>query len=110
MGHRYEDLAAAVGANGPFASEGDDVRDLLDGLKAHESLRADLAHGVSCVALKQHGEWIAIFRRTSVRKKELERTEQNYRQADADQPLKALRSQTARLCTAIKILRQKLGV
>jgi hypothetical protein len=109
MGHRYCDLALAVAPDGPFAEDGNEVCRLLIVFREYDVLRADLAHGVSSVALTQDGQWIAIFQRISVRRNEMERSERVYRQQDATEQLKALKTASSRLCAGLQTLRKTVS-
>lgn len=108
-GHRYLDLAMLLGPSGAFEGKSPEACKLLEAFRDQEGLRSDLAHGVASIALQQNGKWIAIFRRTSIRKNVPECTEQVYRQAAAEQRLKELKDLPGRLCTTLQTLRKALG-
>jgi len=108
VGQRLEDLATAIGPEGPFRAQGGVAFKALEEFRTLESLRALVGHGVSKVALDRNGKWVAIIRHLAIRKKAEERSVQIFEQVEAEQVLADLRKKTRKLCNELERLRQGL--
>lgn len=68
IGQRFEDIAEAIGSNGPFA---DACRGAAETLahyrKHHETFRTQLCHGHIAVSVRPDGDWLLILRTVSIR-------------------------------------------
>jgi len=62
VGQRYEVLAAAIAAGGPFAAQAGGVASVLERFRAHHDLRNMLAHGVGRVTLDRSGRWTVVLK------------------------------------------------
>ena len=69
VGQRYDALATILAARGDT-----DALGALRALRAHDSLRTALAHGVAKVTLDRNGEWLAVFTVIAFRSRRTERT------------------------------------
>lgn len=69
VGQRYDALATILTAHGD-----QDTREALKALRAHDSLRTALTHGVAKVTLDRNGEWLAVFTVIAFRSRRAERS------------------------------------
>lgn len=73
IGQRFQDLADALDASGPFAAEGVIAASCLAALRIHEPLRTVLGHGVFRIALDRRDRWVVIAKVVTFRAKGAER-------------------------------------
>lgn len=74
IGQRFEDLAAAIGPEGPFSAKGHAAFAKLTHYREHqESFRALLCHGAIKVAVDQSCDWLLVIRSLSIRSRQSER-------------------------------------
>jgi hypothetical protein len=106
IGQRLEDLAQAIGPEGAFAAEGGAAYAALVRFRAHEGLRAHLAHDVARIALERNGTWVIIFRYLSIRSRSPERGTVAFEQADAAEIALELKRKTQQLDAALGNLRR----
>ncbi|HZF44636.1 MAG TPA: hypothetical protein VEZ48_14640 [Sphingomonadaceae bacterium] len=85
VGQKFETLAAAIGPEGPFASEGQVVANTLAGFRTYDHLRAFLCHGDGKIALDQRGAWLLVMRLPTFGSKLPERTFYVAFQKEADE-------------------------
>lgn len=67
LGERFDALASAVSANGPFALKCTHTTPALSRFRKHAPLRNMLCHAVANVTLDQKGQWTLIFRLAALR-------------------------------------------
>lgn len=68
IGQRFEDLAEAIGSNGPFADAGRiAAKTLAHYREHHEAFRTQLCHGHIAVSVGQNGQWLLVLRTLSIR-------------------------------------------
>ena len=106
VGQRFEALAAAVGADGPFTAEGKTVAKALAKFREQESLRVLLCHGVAKVALDQKGRWLLVLRLLALRSKQPQRTVLVVEQEEAETILDDLIRAGQRLSAPLGNLRR----
>lgn len=109
VGQRFEDLASAIGANGPFAAEGGKAALSLLAFRAHEALRPVLCHGTAKIALDRNGRWLILMKVLSFRGRKAERSSLALDQRDAAAKLAELDARTRHLVSALRSLRTRIG-
>ena len=108
IGQRFEDLASAIDADGPFGKEGNAAAKALAEFREREPLRTHLAHGVAKVSLERNGRWVAVFRQTSIRARVADVRTLVMEEIEAEALLKQLRQSTQKLCSCLDNMRRLL--
>lgn len=68
IGQRFEDLAQAIGSNGPFAKVGSvAAKSLTHYREQHETFRTQLCHGHITVSVGPNSHWLLVLRTLSIR-------------------------------------------
>jgi hypothetical protein len=107
IGQRFEDLAAAIGPEGPFAKAGKAAHSELALYRSrHETFRTVLCHGVVQVTLTAGGDWVLIIRSLTIRGKQAEKNAIVLAQAEAQAKLAALKHNGTRLTSLLGQLRK----
>ena len=76
IGQRLEDLAEAIGPDGPFADAGKSASTCLaEYRERHEAFRRQLCHGLVVVTVAQNGHWMMVLRTLSIRARQGEERE-----------------------------------
>ena len=110
IGQRFEDLAAAIGADGPFADKGKAAHAELSQYRAsHEAFRALLCHGVAKVSVDHSGQWILLIRSLSIRARQAERGTLVMEQGEANTVLAKLKRDGQNLASVLGQLRKKVS-
>ena len=75
IGQRLEDLAAAIGPDGPFANVGRTVAaTLLSFRERHEAFRTLLCHSQMTLSVEVSGKWVVVARSLIIRGSRAEQT------------------------------------
>lgn len=74
VGQRFEALAAAIGPEGPFASDGAQAFAALQAFREHDIVRAPLCHGLGKITVDQSGRWTLVVRMTAFKSRRAERS------------------------------------
>ena len=109
IGQRFEDLNSAIGAGGPFATEGNKAAQALHAFREHEALRPILCHGTAKVALDRHGQWLVLMKVLSFSGRKAERASLALDQREAVAKLAELKARTQQLVSALQSLRTRIG-
>lgn len=109
VGQRFEDLAIAIGADGPFAKEGSRAREELAAFLQHETLRTFLCHGIAKVAVDRHGHWIVIFKVLAFRGRAEERSSMALEKREAEAALDDLKAASQKLTSRLQSLRARIS-
>jgi hypothetical protein len=109
IGQRFEDLNVAIGADGPFATEGSKVALALATFREHEALRPILCHGIFKVALDRHGQWLVLMKVLSFRGRKADRSSLALDQREGAATLAELKARTQQLVSALQSLRARIG-
>jgi hypothetical protein len=109
IGQRFEDLAAAVGANGPFGAEGSSTARALSAFREHEALRPFLGHGLVKIALDRHNQWVILIKLLSFRGGKAIRSSLALDQREGAALLTELKARTEALASALHSLRARVG-
>jgi hypothetical protein len=92
IGPRFQDLADALDASGPFSAEGAVAASCLAAFRVYEPLRTVLGHGVFRIAIDRRDRWVVIAKVVTFRTKGAERTLQVFEQDDAERMAAEVRS------------------
>lgn len=107
IGQRFEDLAAAIGAEGPFATQGQAASAGLARYRhEQEAFRALLCHGAVKILVDQGGHWTLVIRSLSIRSRQAERGLVVIDEADARARLVTLKSEAQKLASLLGQLRR----
>ncbi len=109
IGQRFDDLAAAIGPQGPFAGEGGPAVAPLAAFRRHDNTRAAICHGVARVSLDRQGRWVIVMKLIALRTGSAERTSLALDQKDAEHLLSEVEADGQRLRMALVNLRARLG-
>ena len=109
IGQRLEDLAIAVGADGPFEAEGAGAAQALSGFREHEALRPFLGHGLVKIALDRHDQWVIQIKLLSFRSGKAGRSSLALDQREGAALLGELKAGTQALASALQSLRARLS-
>jgi len=104
IGQRYEDLANALSADGPFENEGKKVLEALRAIRELDATRAMLCHGASEVTLDSLGGWTAVFRHFTFGAGASVEEVRVVTQSEATALQKELRQKVKRLCSQLSTL------
>ncbi|WP_373475951.1 hypothetical protein [Sphingorhabdus sp.] len=110
IGHRFEDISAATGPDGPFAEEGKAAHKAIENYRRHEAFRTLLCHGVAQVTVTRGGAWLLIIRSLSIRPRQAEETTAIFEKSVAEEKLVQLKSDGQKLASNLGQLRKKLQV
>jgi hypothetical protein len=106
MGQRLDSLSAALAELKIPAEKSARITDALNRYRSgYEQLRPLLCHGISKVTLDRSGNWVAIFRLLSIRKKQADRAERAFEQQEAGQVIDDLQRLVQRLEAVLADLR-----
>ena len=108
IGQRLDDLATAIGANGPFCNLGQNAASALVDFRQHENLRPFISHGTTRVATDRHGQWVVVLKLVSFRRRDAQWDETIFDQRQAEAALAELKSSTKKLGSALQSLRARL--
>lgn len=99
IGQRFEDLAKAIGPDGPFGDLGKKsaAKALSDYRERHEAFRTHLCHGLVSVAVMQNGQWTLVLRTLSIKGRHAQEGEIVIDKAAATSRLAQLRRDRKRL-------------
>lgn len=110
IGQRFEDLAAAVGPDGPFAESGKNaLLELSQYRERHEAFRSLLCHAVVKVSIDHSGQWILLVRSLAIRARQAERNTQVFEQPEASAKLAALKRDGQKLASILGQLRKAVN-
>lgn len=108
IGQRLDDLAVAIGAEGPFAEAGKAAAKSLEKWREHEAFRASLCHGVVQVTMTRGGGWLLAIRNLTIRARQAETKIVVIEKAEAEAKLKQLARDGQKLASVLGQLRQKV--
>lgn len=109
IGHRFEDLAEAIGPDGPFADAGGAAYlGLLQYREHQEVFRALLCHGAIKVTVDPHGQWTLVIRSISIKARQAQRETVVIEQTEALARLASLKREGQRLASTLGQLRKSL--
>ena len=97
VGQRFEALAAAIGPEGPFASEGAQAFAALRTFREHDVVRAPLCHGLGKITVDQSGRWTLVVRMTSFKARRAERSTFVWEEDEAKRVADRIHSDAQRL-------------
>lgn len=110
IGQRFEDLAAAIGPDGPFAEQGKAAYPALARYRERQEVfRALLCHGAIKVLVDQSGQWTLIIRSLSIRSRHPERGVVVLDQPEAGMRLASLKSEGQKLASLLGQLRRAMA-
>ena len=110
IGQRFEDLAAAVGDNGPYANAGKVVAGTLSLFRErHEAFRTLLCHSQMTVAVEISGKWIVVARILAIRGSAADRRLEVIEQSDAAGRLSQLKRDGQKLAAQLGSLRKAVA-
>jgi hypothetical protein len=110
IGQRFEDLACAIGADGPFADAGKQAsQSLTDFRDRHEAFRTLLCHSQLAVSVDIHGRWLVVAENLSIRGHRAERTTAVIKQADAASRLSDLKRDGQKLSALLGLVRKAVN-
>lgn len=110
IGQRFEDLAAALGPDGPFAEAGKNAfLELSQYRERHEAFRSLLCHGVVKVSIDHSGQWILLVRSLAIRARQAERNTLVFEQPEASAKLAALKRDGQKLASILGQLRKAVN-
>ena len=107
IGQRFEDLAKAIGSDGPFADVG---KSAFIGLaryrERHEAFRTQLCHGHALISVARNGQWLMVLRTLSIRGRQAEKAEFVIEQSSAASRLEQLRRDAQNLAASLGQVRK----
>lgn len=107
IGQRFEDLAVAIGLDGPFEDAGKHaLPELSQYRENYEAFRTLLCHRVVKVTVEQNGQWILLIRTLSIRSRQADRTMLALEQSEAESKLAALKRDGNKLVSILGQLRK----
>jgi hypothetical protein len=109
IGQRFEDLASAVGAGGPFAAEGSRASQALSAFRQNEALRSFLCHGIVKVAIDRNEEWVVLIKTLSFLGRKPERSTLALDEREAKALLAKMKALGRSLASALQSLRARIG-
>ena len=110
IGQRFEDLAAAISADGPFNEPGRTAVEELSQFRVkHEAFRSLLCHGLVKVTVERSGHWVLVMRILSIRARQAERSAVALEQGEAEALLVALKRDGQRLASVLGQLRKAVN-
>lgn len=108
IGQRFEDLAAAIGPDGPFA-DANAAQKLAIYRERHEAFRTLLCHGSFRVSVERSGQWVIVMHALSIRARQAERTITAVSQQEAEALLQRVKEDAAHVCRTLGELRKRVG-
>jgi hypothetical protein len=110
IGQRFEDLAAAIGADGPFEDAGKHaLSELVRFRENHEAFRTLICHGTFKVTVERNGRWLLLIRTLSIRSRQPDRATLALEQSEAEARLTALKRDGTKLASLLGQLRKTVG-
>lgn len=110
IGQRFEDLAAAIGPEGPFAGAGKaSSASLANFRERHEAFRTLLCHSQMTVSVEVSGKWVVVARNLSIRASQADPTVTVVEQAEAAARLAELKRDGQKLSAQLGSLRKAVG-
>jgi hypothetical protein len=107
IGQRLEDLAIAIGPQGPFADAGKHAcQTLTDFRDRHEAFRTLLCHSQLTVSVDIQGRWLVVAESLSIRANRAERATVVIKQAEAAARLVDLKRDGQKLSAHLGSLRK----
>lgn len=106
VGQKLDDLAVAIGAEGPFGVVGKAASVALAEFRVHEELRVHLGHDVAKVAIERSGKWLVVLRHLSIRARQSQRSTLVLEESDAMQVQAELKRKAQKLCAVLGNLRR----
>lgn len=107
IGQRFEDLAKAIGADGPFADIGKSASTGLARYRErHEAFRTQLCHGHVSISIARNGQWLMVLRTLSIRGRQAEKAEFVIEQSSAASRLEQLRRDGQNLAASLGQVRK----
>ncbi|MGN6307515.1 MAG: hypothetical protein ACTHNH_22070 [Mesorhizobium sp.] len=109
IGQRYEDLAAAIGPEGPFGDAGKHaLSELVRFRENHEAFRTLICHGTVKVTVEHNGRWLLLIRTLSIRSRQPDRAMLALNQSEAETKLAALKRDGTKLASLLGQLRKAM--
>jgi len=110
IGQQYEDLATAIGPNGPFVKEGKASYSVLSQYREHhEAFRGLLCHGTIKISVDRNAKWLLVVRSLSIRSRQAVRNEMILEQSEALSRLASLKRDGQHLSAALGNLRKAIS-
>lgn len=107
IGQQFEDLAAAIGPEGPFADLGKSAGLVLGQYRErHETFRSKLCHGHVTVSVECNGHWLLVVRTLAIRARQADRTLDVIQQAEAEGKLAELKRDGQKLAAVLGQVRK----
>ena len=107
IGQRFEDLAEAVGPNGPFTEVGRfAAKSLAHYREQHEVFRTQLCHGHIAVSVGPNGHWLLVLRTLSIRGRQADTGLVVIEQSNAVSRLEELRRDGRKLASILGQVRK----
>lgn len=107
IGQRFEDIAEAIGSNGPFANVGRKaVEPLTHFREQHEAFRAQLCHGHITVSVCRNGHWLLVLRTLSIRGRRADTGQMVIEESNARSRLAELKRDGQKLAAVLGQLRK----
>lgn len=108
VGQRYEALTSVIAAGGAFELEASKVASALESVRAHDSFRTMLCHGVGDVTLSPHGRWTIVFRLVSLRSRRASSEVLALKQKEAEQLRDEVIRASKELCSQLDSMKNAL--
>ncbi|RLP25790.1 hypothetical protein [Mesorhizobium sp. YM1C-6-2] len=110
IGQRFEDLAAAIGPEGPFQEAGKHALPQLTRFREnHEAFRTLICHGTVKVSVEHNGRWQLLIRTLSIRSRTPVRAMLALDQSEAETKLAALKRDGIKLVSLLGQLRKAVA-
>ena len=110
IGQQFEDLAAAISPEGPFAATGKVSSGSLAYFRErHEAFRTLLCHSQMTVSVEVSGKWIVVARNLSIRGSQADHAVTVIEQADATIRLAELKRDGQKLAAQLGSLRKAVA-
>jgi len=110
IGQRFEDLAAAIGPEGPFEDAGKHAfSELARFRENHEAFRTLLCHGTVKVTVERNGRWLLLIRTLSIRSRQPDRTMLALDKSEAETKLAVLKRDGTKLASLLGQLRKAVA-
>lgn len=110
IGQRFEDLAVAIGPEGPFEEAGKHaLPELARFRENHEAFRTPICHGTVKVTVERSGRWLLLIRTLSIRSRQSDRTMLALDQSEAETKLATLKRDGIKLASALGQLRKAVA-
>ncbi|MEQ1940798.1 hypothetical protein ABMA32_00100 [Mesorhizobium sp. VNQ89] len=110
IGQRFEDLALAIGPDGPFEAVGRHaLTDLSRFRENHEAFRTLICHGTVKVTIEHNGRWLLLIRTLSIRARQPDRSILAMDQSEAEAKLAELKRDGTKLASLLGQLRKAVA-